>query len=296
MATRHTILASLFLLAMCCAPSRARAEFVKISEHFSIHYRKSGHGPIPIVFVPGWAMSAAVFQKQLAHFQDSRRFTFITLDPRSQGLTTHTATGNYYPQHGRDLKAFLDKLHLDNIILAGWSYGVFDVMTYINQFGAGNVRGVVIIDGTPKCSGLDNSKEWVWFRYDDSDHYKRSFTLGALTDRTAANAQFADWMLEKPTPAARRWVSGIADQTPDEVAALTNETCAYLDYSQDLMNLEGKMPLLFVIRDEWGEVVQSWVKSHTPSATLKIMGKHMMFWERADEFNATLDAFLSPIR
>jgi non-heme chloroperoxidase len=118
----------------------------------------------------------------------------------------------------------------------------------------------------------------------------------ALIDRTTANAQFADWMLEKPAPAFRQWVSGIANQTPDEVAALTSETCAYLDYSQDLTNLDGKMPMLFVIRDEWGDVVRSCAKSHTPGATLKIMGKHMMFWERAEEFNETLDAFLSPIR
>jgi len=55
------------------------------------------------------------------------------------------------------------------------------------------------------------------------------------------------------------------------------------------------MPLLYVVRDEMKEVADKWIKSNTPSATTVYMGKHLMFWERPDEFNMVLDKFLSGI-
>lgn len=43
------------------------------------------------------------------------------------------------------------------------------------------------------------------------------------------------------------------------------------------------------------DVADEWIKANTPSATVVYMGKHMMFWERPDEFNSVLDEFLKGV-
>jgi len=53
------------------------------------------------------------------------------------------------------------------------------------------------------------------------------------------------------------------------------------------------MPLVYVVRDEVETVADKRIKANTPSAKAVYMGKHLMFWERPDEFNEILDGFLS---
>jgi hypothetical protein len=169
-------------------------------------------------------------------------------------------------------------------------------MAYVDQNTADNLRGLILIDGTPKCSGADNATEWVWYRRDDSDGYKQYYTQGFLHDRQNLNTAFATWMVENPTAEYLSWIDGIISQTPDEVAALLNETSAYLDYSEDLRALEGKLPLLYVARTEWAPLVSGWAQANTPSATVEALGKHMMFWEKSEDFNAILDKYLVTVK
>lgn len=282
-------------LAAMATASPARAEYVKISDDLSLRYQKSGHGPIPIVFVPGWTMSSEVFAKQLEHFANSDKFTFYSFDPRGQGLSTHTAGGHFYEQRGRDVAGFIDTLGLKGVILAGWSYGALDVSSYLHQSGTDNLRAFILIDGTPRPVGDDNTKEWVWYNRNDSDHFREFFTMPVLLDRQQANEDFAKWMLENPSPENLTWVENISNQTSDTVAALTNEAGAYENYEADVKGLEGKLPFMIFARDEWADIVKNWVAQNAPSTQVAVMGKHLLFWERPDQFNAALDEFLAKV-
>jgi non-heme chloroperoxidase len=57
--------------------------------------------------------------------------------------------------------------------------------------------------------------------------------------------------------------------------------------------LEGKIPLLYIVREEWKDAASSLAAANTPSANIIAMGKHLMFWERHTDFNAVLDRFLA---
>ena len=83
--------------------------------------------------------------------------------------------------------------------------------------------------------------------------------------------------------------------TSSSVASITNATGFYLDYTKDLAALEGKVPLLYVVREEVKGVAEKWIKANTPSATFAALGKHMMFWERPAEFNKIVDEFLASV-
>ena len=268
------------------------AEEVKIDEDLTIHYEQAGSGDTTIIFIPGWMMSTEVFIHQLAYFKDSTKYRALTYDPRGQGQSTKTVEGHTYQQHARDLAQLIEKLGLSKVILAGWSYGVTEQLSYLNQFGADKIKGMIMIDTGPNITGATRD-EWVWYLNDDSDGYARWYTEGIIEDRDNTVAAFGEWMLENPTPENLAWVTKIASNTSSSVASIQNATGFYLDYSEDLIALEGKIPLLYVVRDEMKEVADKWIKSNTPSATAVYMGKHLMFWERPDEFNAVLDKFLT---
>lgn len=46
---------------------------------------------------------------------------------------------------------------------------------------------------------------------------------------------------------------------------------------EDVKALEGKLPLIYMVRNEWGELAEKWVKENTPSAEFHSFGSHMMF-------------------
>ena len=265
---------------------------IRIDDELSIYYQSSGQGSRTLLFIPGWTMSTRVFEHQLSYFADSTDARFITYDPRSHGLSTDTAGGHYYEQHGRDLHAFIEALALDDIVLAGWSFGVLDALAYVSQFGSDKLCGFIMLDGSPKSRGLDNETEWVSYRYDDADQREEFFTMGPLRDRSATNIEFAHWMLEDTSQANVDWVCEITSQTRNEVAALLNATGAFLDYSSALRQLDESVPLLHIVSEVLREAVQNWSSQNTPNAQVAAFGKHLMFWERAGEFNQVLSNYL----
>ena len=268
---------------------------LKLDDELTVFYEVAGAGQVPIVFIPGWTMSTKVFDKQLTHFANSTKYRFYTYDPRGQGKSTKTEGGHFYEQHGRDLHNFLERLGLKHVVLVGWSNGGFEALAYIREYGAENVRALILIDCPPKSIGNNNKTEWVWVSRDDADGSRRGLTMDTLLDRKKMDKNFVDWMLEHPTPADVTSLSAISDETPDTIAALTNETSMYEDYEQDLTSLDGKLPLLFVVREEMGGPAKKWATVHTPNATIIAFGKHLNFWERPDQFNAGLDQFLATV-
>lgn len=274
----------------------AGAETVKISDELTIHYEEAGTGNTVILFVPGWTMTTKSFERQLAAFEGSTEYRFITFDPRSHGESGQTEGGHYYAQHGRDLGAFMEALDLRNVVLGGWSYGTLSILSHVQQSGTDRLAGLVMIDGAPRGRGHDAASEWIFYTYEDKDGFERFFTLTTIEDRQALNQGFADWMLAEDSEANRKFVYDQTNKTPDTVAALLNAAGAFENFDAVLKGLEGKLPLLYFSRTEWGPVVEGWAKQNTPSAKLApIMPTHMSFWEDPEPFNAALLDFLGTI-
>jgi non-heme chloroperoxidase len=267
-----------------------RSEFVRITDDFTIHVEESGNGDMPIVFIPGWTMSTKVFGRQLAHFRDSNCWRAMSYDPRGQGLTTKTIEGHSYQQHGRDLGAFIAVLGLKRVVLVGWSYGVLDAMAYLDQFGTDNVRAIVILDGTPKPTGKDPTKEWA-----ETEESRQWGTITPIEDRATFHREFAQGLLEDASPENIDWITEISAQTSAAVTALLNETARHVDYEQLLIDVTKRLPVLVVAREEWREQVSGWLKANASEVPLVVLGKHMMFWERAEAFNAELAKFLDAL-
>lgn len=275
------------------------SSYLKISDDLTIHYETTGEGDIPVVFIPGWTTTTKVFERQLSHLDGSDRFEAVAYDPRAQGLSSKTADGHHYEQRGRDLHRFFDRLGLADVVLVAWSNGGLDALSYVNQFGAGRLQGLVLVDATPKTRGADLTKEWVWFgtkEEGDQDGLFRQACYDVLIDRQSVNVAVAEWVLEDPSAENVAFFVDQANHTSDTVASLLSSSSWFLDYSEDLKALDGEIPLLYVVRDEWSALATSWAEANTPAAEVVAFGKHMMLWERPDQFNEVLDTFLARVQ
>ena len=267
--------------------------YITASAELDLYYEEAGTGALTLLLVPGWTMSTAVFGRQLAYFDEHNICRCVTFDPRAHGRSTKTSGGHTYAQHGRDLHSFITALQIDNVVIAGWSFGTLAVLSYIRQFGAQRLRGLVMLDGPPRARGADNRNDWVTYSNDDHDGAEDFFTNGRLRDPEASNLQFAQWLLEDPDEEAIRWLIGITVQTPDQAAAALNATASTYDLRDELIALNAALPLLYYVRDERREVVSQWAQMYTPRALVQAHGGHMMFWEQAETFNANLCDFLA---
>nr|WP_299381978.1 alpha/beta hydrolase [Allomuricauda sp.] len=240
----------------------------------------------PIIFIPGWTMSTQFFQNQREHY--AKNYRYISYDPRSQGKSTKTESGNTYAVHAKDLKHLMEALKLEKPILVGWSSGCAAVFEFVAQYGTQNLRQVVLIDEPPKWIG-DSSNEWV---YGSFDGYRGSLKE-LLHDPKAYSKAVVDWMLESEiTEEQEAWMIGEIMQTPKYAALSLYIDGLISDYNQTVKLIDGQIPALYMVRDSWYDNTSKWLKNNAPQAKCVAISSHAMFWEKPEEFNKLLDDFL----
>jgi pimeloyl-ACP methyl ester carboxylesterase len=70
----------------------------------------------------------------------------IAFDPRSQGQSTITTSGNTPEIRAQDLHNLLERLDARRPVLIGWSQGVQDLAAYIERYGTHDLTGLVLVD------------------------------------------------------------------------------------------------------------------------------------------------------
>jgi non-heme chloroperoxidase len=97
-----------------------------------------------LVFIPGWSTGADIWRRQIETFAKTNRA--VAFDPRSEGESTKTTSGNTPETRAQDLHALLDRLGVRRPVLIGWSQGVQDVAAYVEQYGTKDLTGIVLVD------------------------------------------------------------------------------------------------------------------------------------------------------
>src|ERR1700749_3302058 len=113
----------------------------------SIHYIEAGPATAKtLILIPGWSCASGVWKEQVAHF--SQTMHVVVIDPRSQGESSKTDDGNFPQQRAKDYEAVFAALKLHDAVLVGWSQGVQDVTSYVDQFGTTRLAGIVLVDAS----------------------------------------------------------------------------------------------------------------------------------------------------
>jgi pimeloyl-ACP methyl ester carboxylesterase len=126
--------------------SRVGEKKVDVGEGVSLRVIEAGQaGSTPtLVFIPGWSTGADIWQHQIDTFAKTHHI--IAFDPRSQGESTKTTSGNTPEMRAQDLHNLLERLDARRPVLIGWSQGVQDLAAYIERYGTHDLAGLVLVD------------------------------------------------------------------------------------------------------------------------------------------------------
>ena len=272
---------ALILLLTVGAATAANPEtkdgYFTTSDGVRLHYLEAGSGP-PIVFVPGWLNSAWIWERQIDHF--SKNYHVVALDPRSQGESEQVSEGLYPERRSQDIKELMEHLELPPAVLVGFSMGVWEVLSYVDQFGTDSLAGVVLVDNS---IGMDDQLPELQRLLG----FIRQFNL----NRQQFLDQFRPFAFKKPQPEAylnRLREASLKVPTNTAIALLAGHMGR--DWRPVLDRLD--KPLLFTITREL-ESQGEMVKTKLPSARVELFPEagHVLFADETERFNAILEEF-----
>jgi len=278
--------ALVYITLLAFSGSAYAGQYVRVSPDLDIYYEEAGSGT-PIIFIPGWIGTTEFFKAQIAHFSENYRA--ITYDPRSQGRSSKTLSGNDHMQHGADLKAFLNALALEDVIIVGHSSGCVDSYAYFRTNGTKNIKAFVCIDSTPK-EVMAYDGDWA-FTKSPLDY--RPLYDGLTNDRVNITREFVQSMVTRPM--TEKELNHMVDEmmkTPTFVAKQLLLEWFILDWTEEVKMVAGKIPVLNVLAESRIETGKAWLAENAPSSEVAEFDLHLMFWEFPAEFNAVVDAFL----
>ena len=234
-----------------------------------------------LLFVPGWTMTAEIWELQMTHFAKTHRV--VAMDPRGQGKSSKPDEGYFPAGRARDIREVVKQLKLEPVVLVGWSMGVMEVTSYVAQFGTEGIAGIVLVDGS---AGADVPPQMMKEFLDWSG--------GFVKDRAKANDAFVRGMFKKPQ--TEEYIERV------KKAALATPTPAAMTLILGMMTTDNRSvlpkidrPTLIAIAPggPWDSVYLEMQKA-IPGARLERFegAGHALFVDEAEKFNAMLEEFV----
>jgi microsomal epoxide hydrolase len=291
MPVRISLLLTAIIMALFASPALARNGFVK-SGDATIHYVEAGDSTAArtLVLIPGWSTSVSVWREQIAYF--SPRVHVVAIDPRSQGDSSKTEDGNTPEQRARDYESVFAALKLNDIVLVGWSQGVQDVASYVDQFRTKRLRGIVLVDavvsrGAAVVSANPAFVQALLGNIDVYAKHKREYLEGmmhAIFTQKMSDARFqhlANTGMKTPT------ATGIAELNADMLGTDLTPSLAKFDRPTLVIASANS----FELAQQKGEVAQL---SNGSFAQIDHAG-HGVFVDQPQVFDRMLNDFLESL-
>jgi len=258
----------------------AETLWVDSSDQVRLRVLSQGAGEA-IVFVPGWTMTAEIWEGQFEAF--SGKFRVLSFDPRGQGRSSKPPHGYDSRRRAKDIHALLLQLNLDRAVLVGWSLGAIDVVNYLQLFGAERVRGVVAVDNSVDrhfSSGPRGQRLLEQVKAQPFEDVLRGFVPGIFGSPVseARLSQLRDLSSLTPAFAAREALAK-ASSGEGMVAALKG----------------AKIPGLYAVTHAFAEEGRRMKEALPGQLSLEIFDKagHALFVDERAHFNQALESFIS---
>lgn len=258
-----------------------------------IYYEVRGSGR-PLVLIHGVMCSHLFWQRNVDEL--AKDFTVVTLDLRGHGNSSKGLHGLTINQYACDVYDLINYLDLKDAVVMGWSMGGPTVLSYFEQFGQEQIKGLGLIDMTPfpfspepwNTQGLhgynmDGFNAIVQTVATDREAYLNAFANNIFKD--GKRPEGTDWVLEefRKLPA---WIF----------------TAIYSDYlSSDFTGVLPTIDVPVIVMNANGPVFPGGIKQGEYIASQIPDGKfvgftesgHMLFYEEADKFNNVVRDFVN---
>ncbi len=273
-----------------CAAAQASAPhdggFVT-SDGVRLHTLEAGpddgsRGAGVVVLVPGWAMPAWIWDRQLRALSAHHRV--VALDPRGQGESDVPDSGYDQDRRGQDIAELIATLGPRPVLLVGWSLGVLDSLAYVRRFGDDRVAGLVLVDnsvGEPPAPVPARG--------------------GARTGRPARAVDRAEWMARFVRSMFHRAMDpDVLDRLTEAALRLPREFAALLlrydvprEYWREAV-LSVRRPVLYAVTPRLAAQADN-LEAEDPLARAVVFpdAGHALFVDDAERFDAMMDGFMT---
>jgi non-heme chloroperoxidase len=208
-----------------------------------IYYEDHGSGQ-PVLLIHGYPLNGDSWERQeRALLQEG--FRVIRYDRRGFGRSSKPTVGYDYDTFAADLKALLDHLSLEDVVLVGFSMGTGEVTRYLGTYGSRGVSKAVLFGAIPPfLLKTDDNPEGV------EEHVFDEIKSAIAKDRYAYFKEFLDNFYNVDKLAPER-ISDLAWQASFNVAAGASPHATYAcvdtwltDFREDLKKID--IPMLVI--------------------------------------------------
>lgn len=269
-----------------------KSYFVKGFNDTSIYVVSKGNATkIAVIFIHGTTHAYCVWRKQLAS-DLFNNYRLVAYDLRGHGRSGRPQGGYEKSESwAADLRAVIDSTEAEKVVLVGWSFGGMVISDYLRHYGEDKVAGIIFVNASTRI-GVPGREKDIGERYKalGPDLCSMNMEIG-----TQALIKFVNLCVyAKHSPEDFYLFLGMVANT--SAAARAGILLRHVDNDDVLKKISVPMLLLHGEDDEI--VLKSVTERHLTlisSATVKFYPKtgHCSFWERSEEFNNDLKAFLA---
>ncbi|MBN2321407.1 MAG: alpha/beta hydrolase [Acidobacteria bacterium] len=275
---------SMLLPAIAGADNKLRERKEEVGD-IKIRYLEAGSGDKIIVFLTGWTMTAEVWKDQFAYFT-ARGFRVIAFDPRSQGETTKTETGNTYQQHAADLYELLLELKAEHSFLVAWSSGVTTLLEYTSSPDSIRPNKIILVDGFPAAFEKDDYPGATTLSQVRSDF------LEIQQDRKKFTEKFVQGLFKQPQTASL--IKNLNKSSLETPVGAAVSLLFDLVTGDRLPALESISVPTLIITTRENRAVGEYMNSKISRSELKIIedAGHAIFLDKPQTFNQAVETFI----
>jgi non-heme chloroperoxidase len=272
------------------------ADYLETEDGAKIYYEDHGEGQ-PLLLVHGWLCSSRFWQKNVPEL--ATKFRVVTVDLRGHGNSSKLLTGHTIRQYARDVREVIERLGLEQTVLAGWSLGGPVVLSYYEQYGG---------DTRLKALGLVDTAPFPFSSAGWNSHALRNYNYDGMNatfaDLTANPRKFAvgfthRMFKQSPSDADIDWVVTEMLKTPPWVAEAVYSDFLMSDYAKSLPTV--KLPVIVFGADS--DVFRNGIAMGKAIASQIPQGRfvpfedagHILFYEQPEKFNAAMTKFVGTI-
>lgn len=275
---------------------------VTTSDGVVLRYIQAGPPSSPtLVLIPGWAQTAAQWQKQIYHF--SKTYNVIAYDHRGQGESDKPNFGYRVARLAADLSNLVLQLDLKDMTLIGHSMGCSVIWAYWSIFAESRKRisKLVLVDQS-SCMTADSS----WSE-EEVTALAAGFKVGMAQE--IAGALRGPDALSMITGLLRSFFTSSVSEEDVQYTVQQNQKMSFdnaatlliehasNDWRDVLPTINKPTLVIGAASSIFGSEGISYVAERIPGAELRIFsveekGNHFMFWENPVLFNNVVEKFL----
>ena len=271
---------------------------VTTNDGVRIHYTEAGSGP-PLILVPGWNQTAALFDRQIGAF--SERFRVLALDLRGHGLSEAPEYGYRMSRYAMDLRTLISQATDGKAHVLGHSMGCCVLWSYFDLFAGDGIDRAVFVDmathpvQNPAFTGEQVADYGAIMPADELFNVVNGLSNGA--EEQIIPGLIEHMVTDQISPEDLAWILAENRLMPGPLSAREFFSDILADWRDVLPRIN--RPTLYVAGEASFVPMSAtkWAAEQTPGARFESIGadeggSHFMFIENPDRFNRLVLDFL----